>query len=71
MMRRPARSWSCKQRWDEEAKACRELADKLVRCPERGSTGRNRFQHVPAAARLAAKPAPDQKPRVSTPGLSQ
>jgi len=35
MMRRPARSWSCKQRWDEEAKACRELADILVRCPER------------------------------------
>ena len=35
MMRRPARSWSCKQHWEEEAKACRELADKLVRCPER------------------------------------
>jgi hypothetical protein len=26
---------SFKQRWDEEAKACRELADKLVPCPER------------------------------------
>jgi hypothetical protein len=32
-MRRPARSF--KKRWDEEAKACRELADKLVPCPER------------------------------------
>jgi len=26
---------SFKERWDEEAKACRELADKLVPCPER------------------------------------
>ena len=31
--RRHTRSF--KQRWDEEAKACRELADKLVPCPER------------------------------------
>jgi hypothetical protein len=33
MMRRPTRSF--KKRWDEEAKACRELAHKLVPCPER------------------------------------
>ena len=33
MMRRHVRSF--KQRWDEEAKAYRELADKLVQCPER------------------------------------
>jgi hypothetical protein len=26
---------SFKQRWDEEAKAYRDLADKLVPCPER------------------------------------
>ena len=33
MMRRQAGSF--KERWDEEAKAYRELADKLVPCPER------------------------------------
>jgi len=33
MMRRHARSF--KERWDDEAKAYRELADKLVPCPER------------------------------------
>ena len=56
MMRRPARSWSCKQRWDEEAKACRELADKLVRCPEReallekprqAETASSRYRRLP------------------------
>ena len=50
---------SFKQRWDEEAKACRELADKLVPCPERdallekGSAGRKCFQQVPVAAQFA------------------
>jgi len=33
MIRRHARCF--KERWDEEAKAYRELADKLVPCPER------------------------------------
>ena len=33
MMRRHARSF--KERWDQEAKTCRELADELVACPER------------------------------------
>ena len=33
MMRRHARSF--KERWDQEAKACRELADELVPGPER------------------------------------
>ena len=33
MMRRHGRC--LKERWDQEAKACRELADKLMPCPER------------------------------------
>jgi hypothetical protein len=58
MMRRPARSF--KQRWDEEAKACRELADKLVPCPERDAllekarqaeTASNMYRRLPGSRR--------------------
>jgi len=65
MMRRHARSF--KERWDQEAKACRELADELMPCPERDAL-LEKARQAETASRMyrwlpsLRQPEPGQKP---------